>query len=94
MLYQDSKNSLEQLISIKRIRREEFENKVLNIVLLILTLVQIIPTLADCFMAIFFKSIEFKVLISEFSASLMGVLLCYIIYAINRRRKNAKKMNV
>jgi hypothetical protein len=94
MLYQDSKNSLEQLISIKRIRREEFENKVLNIVLLILTLVQIIPTLADCFMAIFFKSIEFKVLISEFSASLMGVLLCFIIYAINRRRKNAKKMNV
>ena len=87
--YYKCREVLEQMISIDSFESDKIENKLMNMLLLILTMIQVLPTLVQLASAILTH--EFNYI--DFGSGIIGTLGCvviYLIYRISYRRASKK----
>jgi len=90
--YNRYKDSLETLVNIHSNRVDEMENSNMNILLLVLTLTQVIPILAELFTSVFENRFGFSTLIS-FASSLGVCFILLLVFNVLRKRKLRKYKN-
>lgn len=83
--YKQNKETLEQMINLAKIQRENKENTIINFILIMLTIVQVLPILANAIHFLIFKEIDIPELISEMAAFSICLIVCIQFYRMRRK---------
>jgi hypothetical protein len=76
--YEANKLRLEQLINIHSARMNDYENKNINKLLLLLAMLQVIPTLYNISQLIIDGTLKFR----EIKSAIASVAICFILWLI------------
>lgn len=83
--YKQNKETLEQMINLAKMQRENKENIIINFILIMLTIVQVLPILANAIHFLIFREIDIPELISEMAAFTICLIVCIQFYRMRRK---------
>lgn len=90
--YYKCREVLEQMISIDAVENETIDSRLMNLLLLMLTMLQVLPTLSDIAKSFLTGSIDSQTIYSN-TIGTLGCIVLYLIYRISyyRARKKSKR---